>query len=92
MKTMTCRELGGICDQKLTAVSWNDMVRAMTRHVMEKHPAVAKEMGKMHSEDPPKWGKGMNPTWDAAPAAYLQEALSSKQKHQDSALVPKSDV
>jgi len=35
MKTMTYKELGGTCDQKLTANSWDDMVKAMTRHVME---------------------------------------------------------
>lgn len=52
MKTMTCRELGGKCDQKLSAVSWDEMVQAMTKHVMDKHPDVAKEMERMHKEDP----------------------------------------
>ena len=28
MKTMTCRELGGTCDQKLSASSWDEMVKA----------------------------------------------------------------
>ena len=67
MKTMTCKELGGKCDQKLTANSWNEMVKAMTKHVMEKHPDVAKEMEKMHNQDPQKWGKEMKPKWDATP-------------------------
>jgi len=39
MKTMTCRDLGGSCDQKLSAHTWHDMVQAMTKHVLEKHPA-----------------------------------------------------
>lgn len=69
MKTMTCRELGGKCDQKLSAGSWDEMVKAMTRHVMEKHSHVAAEMAKMHEQDPHKWGKEMKPKWDAAPEA-----------------------
>ena len=66
MKTMTCKQLGGKCDHKLSADTWDDMVQAMTKHVMEKHPDTAKEMEKMHKEDPQKWGKEMKPKWDAA--------------------------
>jgi hypothetical protein len=43
------------------------MVKAVTKHVMDKHPDVAKQMQKMHSEDPQKWGKEMKPKWDATP-------------------------
>jgi hypothetical protein len=45
MKTMTCKELGGKCDQKLSAGTWDQMVQAMTKHVMEKHPEPDGEMG-----------------------------------------------
>ena len=69
MKTMTCKELGGTCDQQLTADSWDGMVNAMTKHVMENHPDVAKKMEQMHSEDPRRWGREMKPKWDAAKAA-----------------------
>ena len=65
MKTMTCKQLGGKCDHELSAETWAQMVQAMTKHVMEKHPDVAKEMEKMHNEDPKKWGKEMKPKWDA---------------------------
>ena len=43
------------------------MVKVMTKHVMEKHPDVAKTMEKMHNEDPKKWGTEMKPKWEAAP-------------------------
>ena len=43
------------------------MVKIMTKHVMEKHPATAKAMEKMHNEDPKKWGREMKPKWDAKP-------------------------
>lgn len=65
MKTMTCNELGGKCSQELQADTWDEMVKAMTKHVMEKHPDVAKEMEKIHNEDPKKWGNEMKPKWDA---------------------------
>jgi predicted small metal-binding protein len=65
MKTMTCRELGGTCDQRLSANSWDEMVQKMTKHVVDKHPDVAKDMEKMHNEDPKKWGREMKPKFDA---------------------------
>ena len=67
MKTMTCKELGGKCDQKLSAGSWDEMVHVMTKHVMTTHLDVAKEMEKMHNADPKKWGRETKPKWDAAP-------------------------
>jgi predicted small metal-binding protein len=66
MKTMTCRELGGVCDQKLSAETWDEMVKTMTRHVMENHPDTARAMEKMHNDDPKKWGREMKLKWDAA--------------------------
>lgn len=69
MKTMTCRELGGACDQKISAETWDEMVKKMTTHVMDKHPDVAEKMKQMHEDDPQKWGKEMKPKWDAAPEA-----------------------
>jgi hypothetical protein len=42
------------------------MVKVMTKHVMEKHPDVAKAMEKMHNEDPKKWSREMKPKWEAA--------------------------
>jgi predicted small metal-binding protein len=66
MKTMTCRELGGSCDQKLSATSWNEMVKAMVNHVGANHPDVAKPMEAMHNRDPHAWEKDMRPKWDAA--------------------------
>ena len=67
MKVMQCKDLGGVCDQKLSAETWNEMVQAMLHHVLEKHPDVAKQMERMHKEDPNKWGRENKPKWDAAP-------------------------
>lgn len=69
MKTLTCRELGGVCDERLSTETWDGMVQMMTAHVMDKHPDTAKEMEAMHAENPEKWGKEMKPKWEAAPDA-----------------------
>ena len=66
MKTLTCKQLGGTCDQEISANSWDEMVKKMTNHVMEKHPDVAKKMEQMHNEDPQKWGRENKPKWEAA--------------------------
>jgi predicted small metal-binding protein len=67
MKTMTCRQLGGKCDQKLSANSWDEMVKVITKHVIDSHPDVAKQMETLHNEDPRKWSREMRPKWEAAP-------------------------
>ena len=67
MKVMTCRELGGPCDQELSASTWEEMVKTMTKHVMEKHPDTAKAMEKMHNEDPKSGAERPKPKWDAKP-------------------------
>ena len=67
MRTLTCKELGGKCDERLSASSWDEIVQTMTKHVMEKHPDVAKRMEAMHNEDPKKWSNEVKPKWDAAP-------------------------
>lgn len=65
MKTMMCRELGGPCEEELTADTWEEMVSTMTDHVMMNHPETTKEMEKMHEEDPEKWGREHKPLWEA---------------------------
>ena len=67
VKTMTCKQLGGTCDKTLKAETWGEMVKKMTAHVVESHPDVARDMERMHKEDPEKWGREMKPKWEAAP-------------------------
>jgi hypothetical protein len=43
------------------------MVKTMTKHVMENNPDTAKQMEKMHAEDPKTWGGEMKPKWEAIP-------------------------
>ena len=64
MKTMTCADLGGLCEQKLSAETWNEMVEVMTKHVKENHPETAEEMEETHNKDPKKWSDEMEPKWE----------------------------
>jgi predicted small metal-binding protein len=67
MKTMTCNQLGGKCDQKLSAETWDAMVKTTTRHVMET-PGARSEW-KPSTSGIQAWGREMKPEWDAAPEA-----------------------
>jgi predicted small metal-binding protein len=67
MKAMRCRELGGPCDQELSAQTWDEMVLTMTNHVITSHPETARAMERMHREDPKRWGRETKPKWDAKP-------------------------
>jgi predicted small metal-binding protein len=69
VKTLTCEALGGACDQKLSADTWDEMVKVMATHVMERHPAVTQQMKAMHERDPQEWARMAKPKWDAAPDA-----------------------
>jgi predicted small metal-binding protein len=70
VKTLTCKQLGGACDQQLTADSWKEMVQLMTKHVMENHPDVAKKMEAMYKQDPQQWAKENKPKWDEAHESF----------------------
>jgi predicted small metal-binding protein len=71
MKTIKCKEFGGNCDQPLSAGSWDEMVKVMTKHVIERHPDVARQMERTHHEDPKQWGRVMKPKWEAAPESSV---------------------
>jgi hypothetical protein len=54
MKTMTCRQLGGACDQKFTANTFDEIAGMSKKHGMEMfqkgdkaHMDAMNEMGKM---------------------------------------------
>ena len=53
---MTCKQLGGPCDQKLSAESWDEMVQKMTKHVMSNHPETAEAMNEDARAGPEKVG------------------------------------
>lgn len=53
--------------QEIDGSSWDEMVKTMTANVMKEHPQTAKDMQRMHEQDPKKWGREVRPGWDSKP-------------------------
>lgn len=69
MKTVTCRQLGGMCDEEINANSYDEMISKGMAHVKDKHPEMAENIQKMAQDDPlmVDWVKKSHETWDNAP-------------------------
>jgi predicted small metal-binding protein len=69
MKTLTCRQLGGMCDTAISANTSNEMMSAGMKHVEEAHPQMAADIKAMPQDDPKMvdWSKKFMETWEAAP-------------------------
>ena len=68
MKTMTCRELGGMCDDKMSANTSDEMMKKGMMHLEAAHPEMAKDIKAMPEGDPKMiaWGEKFKKDWDAA--------------------------
>jgi hypothetical protein len=68
MKTMIRSHLGGKCSQKLSAYTWEAMVKVIAKHFTDKHPKeLARELQRANTKDPLKSAAEMKSKWDAAP-------------------------
>lgn len=69
MKTLTCREMGGMCDTAITADSKGEMLVKGMEHIEEAHPEMAVDIKKMSPTDPLmlEWQEKFDATYDAAP-------------------------
>ncbi len=76
MKTMTCQQLGGACDQEFHADRWEEMVELSKKHGMEMaeqgdeaHINVMEEIrnGMNDSEAMKSWIEKMQQEFDALP-------------------------
>ena len=56
MKTMTCRQLGGLCDQEFHAETFDEMVKLSQQHGIE----MAKKGDEEHIKVMEKMREGMN--------------------------------
>jgi hypothetical protein len=68
-KTFTCRELGGICDQKFSGETLMDIVNQGMAHMMsdEAHKEKIMNMGTENSESKEQWMERMKKEFDAKP-------------------------
>jgi hypothetical protein len=61
--------LGGTCNEKLAAKTWDGMVKAMTKNVVEKAPGCRKGDGGNARRGFVEIGREMKPKWEAGPQA-----------------------
>jgi len=67
MKTMTCKDMGGPCDAKISGKDPEDMIQNGMKHVEKDHPEMAADIEKMSDEDSEKWRADFQAKWDEAP-------------------------
>jgi len=69
MKTMTCAQMGGMCDAAITANTKDEMMSKGMAHLEEAHPEMAADVKKMPKDDPlmVEWQSKFDKDWDAAP-------------------------
>ncbi len=71
MKTITCRAMGGMCDEPVTAGSYDEMIMKGMEHLKVAHPEMAADIEKMPKDDPMmvKWEEDFKKTWESTPDA-----------------------
>lgn len=69
MKTMTCREMGGMCDEAMSAGTAEEMMESGMKHLAEKHPEMAASIKSMPKDDPAMvaWYEKFMKDWSATP-------------------------
>ena len=70
MKILTCAQLGGPCNFKMTAATENEMKAMAWKHVMEAHPEKMEDVNKMKDagkEAAEMAAANFHMNWEAAP-------------------------
>lgn len=68
MKTMTCSQLGGPCEAKITGNTPDEMIKNGMQHLEEEHPEMAADVKKASPDDPMivEWKEKFDKAWAAA--------------------------
>ena len=69
MKTLTCAQMGGPCEEKISGATKDEMMSNGMKHMEAAHPEMAADIKSMPKDDPKmvEWGKTFDASWDAAP-------------------------
>ena len=69
MKTFTCREMGGPCDEQFSGETMQEVADKGGAHIMgstdEAHKAMRDQMASSSQEDKQKWMDWFKGMWDA---------------------------
>jgi predicted small metal-binding protein len=68
MKTMTCRDMGGPCDYKMTAETAEEMIKKGNKHVTmvkdDAHMKIAEQMKSMSDVENKNWNNMFMKKWN----------------------------
>lgn len=69
MKTMTCREMGGMCDTQMSANTMDEMIATGMAHLEVAHPEMYASVNSMGQDHPAivEWSQKFKADWDALP-------------------------
>ena len=69
MKTMTCAQMGGMCETAMSAETRDEMMEKGMAHLEVAHPEMAETVKNMPKEDPMMvaWVEKFNADWENAP-------------------------
>lgn len=69
MKTITCRAMGGMCDESVSGNTPEELIGAGMEHLKVAHPEMAKDIESMPKDDPAmvKWSEDFMKTWAETP-------------------------
>ncbi len=67
MKTMTCAQMGGMCDTAITAETKDEIKGKGMAHLEAMHPEMAESIKSMSNDDPMMvaWAEKFSTDWDA---------------------------
>ncbi len=68
---MTCAQMGGPCDEAMTAETSDEMMGQGMAHLESAHPEMAAQVKAMSHDDPMmvSWAKKFAEDWESAPEA-----------------------
>ncbi len=64
---MTCREMGGTCDESMTSNTPEEMMEHGNAHVAASHPEILEQMKAMSTEEVDAWKAEFMKKWEATP-------------------------
>ena len=69
MKTMTCRQMGGMCDESIQAANMEEMMNKGMAHLEVAHPEMAASVKAMPKDDPKmvEWSEKFKADFEALP-------------------------
>jgi len=69
MKTLTCSQMGGPCDAKISGATPDEMMMNGMKHLEAVHPDMAADVKKASPTDPMmiEWNKKFKKDFEAAP-------------------------